>query len=415
MFFEHAYIASLDRFSRPRCDGLSRIRSRQLCELHVCRGFARGSRSGDQDLIHLESESSPNHRLGDLDALRGLAAAYVMVGHFFTNCKTLYPGVESDSLTLPVSSQFAVHLFFIVSGFVIFMTLSRIRSVTDFAVNRAARLFPAYICAVVFTSVISLMFAAYDDRAPITLWQFLANLTMVHPYLGNIPSIDGPYWTLMVELSFYLWMGLLFARGLLPRIELVAWCWLAVCLAAYAVQSANNAEWSEPVQAAGLFKWAPLFFSGCMFYRIKQGQATWKTHLLILACSLTYAIVVVTGLVLGKRHAVAIIAIYAIFYLVVFNKLKWLAIKPLVFLGTISYSLYIFHARVGGILLTVLRRDFDVALPFALSITCAAALLAAMGITFLIERPANRVIRAWWKSRNAATARVELQATRVAE
>jgi peptidoglycan/LPS O-acetylase OafA/YrhL len=206
-------------------------------------------------------------------------------------------------------------------------------------------------------------------------------------------------------------MGLLFSRALLPRIEQVAWIWLAVCLSAFAFQSANNVEWSEPVQAAGLFTWAPLFFSGCMFYRIKHGQATWKTHLLVLACSLTYAIVVVSGLLLGIRHVAAIIAIYAIFYLVVFNRLKWLAIKPLVFLGTISYSLYIFHARVGSILLTALRTEYDVPFPIALSITCAAALIAATAITFLIERPANRVIRAWWKSRNVAGARSGFGAT----
>ena len=173
---------------------------------------------------------SPGPRLYELDALRGLAAVYVMLSHYLHDCARMYDGNAVTLLTLPFSGQYAVHLFFVISGFVIFMTLQRCRNTADFILNRVGRLFPAYLIAVVGTTLVSMWLSEYDIKPPVTLTQFAANLTMMHSFLGDIPAIDGVYWSLMVELAFYFWMGLLFAGGLLRRIELVAWLWLVVAL-----------------------------------------------------------------------------------------------------------------------------------------------------------------------------------------
>jgi peptidoglycan/LPS O-acetylase OafA/YrhL len=48
-----------------------------------------------------------------------------------------------------------VNLFFVISGFVIFMTLDRTLVPLDFVISRTSRLFPAYWAAIIITMVIT--------------------------------------------------------------------------------------------------------------------------------------------------------------------------------------------------------------------------------------------------------------------
>src|SRR5258708_9433913 len=55
-------------------------------------------------------------------------------------------------------------------------------------------------------------------------------MTMLQEFIG-FTNLDNVFWSLTVELAFYAIMGVIFATGLLPRIEMVAGIWLALaCL-----------------------------------------------------------------------------------------------------------------------------------------------------------------------------------------
>jgi peptidoglycan/LPS O-acetylase OafA/YrhL len=79
-----------------------------------------------------------NSRLAELDALRRLAAFAVVLFHYSTRYDVLF-GHPSP---LAVSFHFGcygVQLIFIISGFVIYMTLERFKPPLDFVVSRGAR------------------------------------------------------------------------------------------------------------------------------------------------------------------------------------------------------------------------------------------------------------------------------------
>ena len=87
-----------------------------------------------------------------------------------------------------------------------------------------------------------------------------------------------------------------------------------------------------------------------------------------------------------------------LFYLFVFGRLSSIVQKPLVWLGTISYSLYLTHTKIGFIILQhsdvyhylgYLRFDPY----FNVPITLVCALLLASLLTYLIEKPAMNFIR----------------------
>ncbi len=102
--------------------------------------------------------------------------------------------------------RFGVILFFLISGFVIPPSLER-HGASGFAINRAFRLLPALwlsiACAVLFRLI---------DGLPVSASALLANLFMVAKPLGQ-EQFASVYWTLSVELGFYVQCVLLYLGG----------------------------------------------------------------------------------------------------------------------------------------------------------------------------------------------------------
>jgi len=86
-------------------------------------------------------------RIRELDSLRGIAAFAVLLFHF-----TYVNDAHRMAPFGLAAGKYGVELFFVISGFVIFMTLERSGSVRQFAVSRIARLFPAYWAAIFCTA-----------------------------------------------------------------------------------------------------------------------------------------------------------------------------------------------------------------------------------------------------------------------
>ncbi len=137
------------------------------------------------------TESNNGNRLVEVDALRGLAALAVVLFHHTTRFGELFQPVSPTSISFP-DGHHGVNLFFIISGFVIFMTLEKTSRPMDFVVSRFSRLFPAYWAAIILTFFITHLLGLpgklVDAAAAI------GNLVMIHGLFG-IPHVDGVYWT----------------------------------------------------------------------------------------------------------------------------------------------------------------------------------------------------------------------------
>ena len=89
-------------------------------------------------------------RLVEIDALRGVAALAVVLFHYTTRFTELFKPGTLPTISFP-GGHYGVNLFFIISGFVIFMTLEKTARPLDFVVSRFSRLFPAYWAAIFLT------------------------------------------------------------------------------------------------------------------------------------------------------------------------------------------------------------------------------------------------------------------------
>ncbi|WP_162048193.1 acyltransferase family protein [Vibrio taketomensis] len=215
------------------------------------------------------------NRLVELDALRGIAALSVVLYHFFYRYDEIY-GHKNLSVDWSFFGQFGVHLFFIVSGFVIYWTINRIERPMDFVVSRFSRLYPTYWVAVLTTFIIVYCFGLKGRE--VSFEHALYNILMFQEML-RIPHVDGVYWTLTVELIFYFWVFLLFVISKLEYIE-------GICTSVIFISVLNTLEVvSVPIVMYKLFlmEYLPLFLAGICFYKIiNEENFSIKTRVTLL-------------------------------------------------------------------------------------------------------------------------------------
>jgi peptidoglycan/LPS O-acetylase OafA/YrhL len=319
------------------------------------------------------------NRITELDVLRGLAAVTVMIYHYTA---VFQYGRDSK---FPYGNL-AVNLFFMISGFVIFMTLSRTRTALDFIVSRFSRLYPVFWAAVLLTQTV--IWLAPLAVKPVSWRVALTNLTMLAEPL-HVPLVDSVYWSLVIELMFYAIMLSLFLVDMLRHIERLVVPWLLLQIAAAMVSKATQHPIPQFLEVFFLLKYAHFFLAGILCYRLRFEGLT-ATRQLLLACCL------VTQFALNNLWSgLFAIVFFGLFYAMARQRLGWIAVRPLVFLGTISYSLYLIHQNIGYVIMRSLGTSPR---PVQIAVAVGVALLLATGLTFLVEQPALRGIRALYKN-----------------
>ena len=316
-------------------------------------------------------------RVEELDVLRGLAAFMVVIYHY-----TVFPNGRDLSIPFGI---YAVHLFFMISGFVIFMTLARTRTALDFIVSRFSRLFPVFWVAVILTQTVVTLFPLPNHTLS---WpEAMVNLTMLAGPL-HVRWVDNVYWSLVVELMFYVIMLGLFLVGWLKHIERLVLPWLFLQGTAAISSSVTHHAIPQGLAILFLLKYAHLFLAGILFYRIRYEGLTVVRHLLLACCLATHF-----GLH-GCWAGLFAVVYFTVFYMLARQWLGWITMRPLLFLGAISYSLYLVHLNIGYVIMRALT-EFPKMIQWGGTITLV--LLIATLLTYLIEQPALRAFRHSYK------------------
>lgn len=324
-------------------------------------------------------------RVNELDGLRGIAAIVVALFHFFPRYDQVY-GHAFEIPSWTTLGYFGVHLFFLVSGFVIFWTISRAKRPFDFIWSRFSRLYPVFWAAVCITFIAVSIFGPADRE--VSFRDFLLNLSMIHQYF-DVPHVDGVYWTLTLELTFYGWMLMLFMFNQIHQIEkwLLGWIILA------ALVSNNIFEFDIPSRVKFLFllDFIALFAAGISFYLIQTGKAKGLTYCVLAASVMSLFVQYSNG------EAALLCAIYATFYLAISGRLGFLGYKPFVFMGTISYSFYLIHQNIGYMIINHFYAN-DWSPLVAIAVSFVVAFLLGVLLTFSIEKPAMTYLRSYYKN-----------------
>lgn len=308
-------------------------------------------------------------RLPELDALRGIAALVVVLYHYLHRYIELYmPDTEPSELVS--FGKYGVHLFFSISGFVIYWSVQRSKMGADFIIARVARLYPAYLTAVLFTFVIVSSFDLPGREVEIST--AIKNILIFHSFLG-IRSVDGVYWTLSYEVVFYSWIFFICTylnKCKLLEIFSVMYVASAVIISFFSVGLVNSI-----VEKLFLYKYLPFFLIGIYFFNYYSNKRV------DLVKTISIFIVILVAIYISKISPYTYIVIFCVFALLMFKKLHFLNISPLLYLGAISYSLYLVHQNFGYVIINYL-----VSIGFSLYWSAAMALMLSVGVSHVIYK-----------------------------
>ena len=306
-------------------------------------------------------EAATTHRIVFLDGLRGVAITLVVLYHGYARWPDLVPfGNRFGTFPLLLHGDLGVQLFFIISGFVIFMTLECCAGFLEFAGRRWLRLFPAML---ICTAVVWFAASLLPERPAGTplAGQLIPGLLFLDPAwlaLVGLKSepIEGAFWSLFVEAKFYLIAGAgYFLWGQRKTI--------LILLALYGVAALFGEENSlfpgmkryaaiaELADFADFFdgQFHGWFVAGALFYvhhSTGEMRALWGGVAVALVAAL------VTGLAQSGTEifwttlvAVSLVALFA-------SALRsarlqgWLSHPVFQFLGFVSYPLYLIHENM---------------------------------------------------------------------
>ena len=158
--------------------------------------------------------------------------------------------------------------------------MGHITKSSQFIINRCLRLYPTYWAVVTFTFLLITIVSFQAHHADsISFKTYLGNMTMFQYYL-NIPNLDGPYWTMIIEMTFYMVMLLLFCFKQLKHTIVFG---LIICLIIQIVFFTGSAALvSKLITLLQLFVYAPLFVSGIVFFQIKSGYGNKIYHYIFI-------------------------------------------------------------------------------------------------------------------------------------
>ena len=180
--------------------------------------------SGPPDTLQSPATPSVSEHIGELDGLRALAVALVMLYHFGPS-----HSVPFLQYLKPLGWS-GVDLFFVLSGFLITRILLATRTerlyYSNFYIRRSLRIFPAYYAVLILIYCGAVFYqhgAAYQQLAawgnPIWPWLYLGNVQTALIGRDSPLTSLGPLWSLHVEEQFYLLFPFIVRN--LPRQSLV--------------------------------------------------------------------------------------------------------------------------------------------------------------------------------------------------
>jgi peptidoglycan/LPS O-acetylase OafA/YrhL len=314
-------------------------------------------------------------RQESVEVLRGIAAFAVMWFHLVID-----PSLALGDGWLKASGAYGylgVHLFFVISGFVIPYSLSvrGYRITTDglgFLGRRVVRIEPAYLVSVLVMVALQVASALTPGSGAAMPEAGLAASVALHvAYLApwfDAPWLSPVYWTLAIEFQYYIVMLFLAPLLLSKRRAAVSVVLLATAVLPLLIGDQHL-----------LFRYLPLF--GLGFVRFLAFR-----HVLTRIELASWA-VLLFGLYwfdFSREQAIAAAVAFGFLFLPLRRPLPVLS-----FLGSISYSLYLIHFPVGSrVIHLVMRLPPSTAVQLAaVALAGIASVAAAYAYWRLIERP----------------------------
>ncbi|MFD0751753.1 acyltransferase family protein [Mucilaginibacter calamicampi] len=336
-----------------------------------------------------------------LDGLRGVAIILVILAHI--GFGQIIPG------------GFGVSLFFFISGLLITRLLigeyntNNTINLKNFYLRRIIRLYPALLLMTVLAVALLLIFhSRVQPLAILSSLFYFANYYYIYlkpPATNGFDDIFNIVWSLAIEEHFYLVFPVLFYL-LHSKGSKLLYLSLVVCLAAFLYRhyvlynAGNNYAATMRIYVVTEARVDAIMWGCISALLIYQKQAKWYINIIKSPWALLIGIVIILSSAVFGSHIFAESFRFtrqSIAFMFIVPGIGYLAHTSiirrifenivLVFIGKLSYSLYLFH----WLAVTVANHYFAFATPTWLCLMLGLTLLLSLASYYLVERPFVRL------------------------
>ena len=357
-----------------------------------------GSDTVDTELTHRPvTPKRPSATHNNFHLVRLLLALMVVAYHSVAlSGLSAWSDIEAR---LSLAAELGVQGFFVVSGYLVWVSLERSSSLGRYAEKRARRLLPAYVVVVLACVLAAVVLNQTSRHDPSGVLRYLGwNLTFLNFMEPNLPGVfadnsftevNGALWTLKIEVMFYLVLPLL--AWLLRAAGRHRWILFLVVYVAAEVWRVALEHTGAAQNDSMLVELSRQLPGQMSFFIVGIALAAWRAELNWRSALVPLALVALVGSILVP--ALDVFRALGIGVVVI-----WIAIGlPRVFdaarFGDLSYGLYIVHFPI---IQTVVALGLFVANPWVGFATAAlASVSAAFLLWHLVERPSLRADSAY--------------------
>ncbi|RNJ47842.1 acyltransferase [Mesorhizobium erdmanii] len=284
-----------------------------------------------------------------LSALRGLAALWVVMVHVahMPNPHLMLPWWAE---ALVGNGVMGVNLFFLVSAFSLCLTMPKHdkeeRPYLGFMLRRFFRIAPLFYLLIIVTCLLRIF--------PFSWSAIAANISFVFNFIPGMGYQTGMVlagWTIGVEMAFYLVFPFIYARTKSVTLAIRALIVAFFVAAAFRAVIGNLVADPASYINQSIFGLVPMFVFGIVAFYVVQTAGEWKYKreigAVLLASVPLQFYVIINGLVpfgpaiywQGPMFGCLLVGLYLL-------PLRLLVNAATVWLGNISYSIYLVHSPV---------------------------------------------------------------------
>lgn len=322
-----------------------------------------------------ERALSDDQRSAAIDYLRAFAILWVVWYHFV-------------SLSIFKGGTNGVLLFFAISGYCIALSAASSASAWHFYAKRVGRLMPALVICGAITVTFKHIAPDLIDASRHVSWRDMIYGWLALPTL-NLPQFnyrlpDGAYWSLLVEFQFYVLIFVIMSLGLRRHILTAVCIYVVVCvllfrgqtsnldfypffIAGLAVAEAHGRRWATAAIGIGFAFAMDMFFLFGGYLQPSAPIGLSRSLVLWLGTAALLVAATVEPPALMRR-----------------------LLKPLAYIGLVSYPLYLLHQDIGamiGRMIGMGYSDRPVARLIGLIVLPLGFIIVAGFIHAFVERP----------------------------
>ncbi|WP_178098836.1 acyltransferase [Pseudomonas sp. H3(2019)] len=365
----------------------------------------------------MSSATSSADKMWFLQFLRGVACLIIVYVHWLSFLRT--PGVVNGIVyqsELPPYSEpsivttiavamntslpfdfremfFGLGLFFLISGFIIPLSLEKSTKI-NYLIRRIARILPTAIACTVLTAIVIIIARFIDGNTvmPFSLKTVLSNALLIRDLKGAA-YVDTAIWTLEVEVHFYLiCFAISFFAGQKKAIVITA---LALIFLGVSILTAGT----DPLLIAYNLQLKLIAMNGCFMVLMFIGMSLYNFHVGNWSVRKTAAVVVALLLinhytlrnyysadfaVMYVNHLYAVL-IFLVFFLLG-DRLPYSKVMDKI--ANISYPLYLLHGALGYVVFYAMYKSTSVVW-LSVIVTCLLVYSLTLLVHFTIELPST--------------------------